>query len=152
LRFPAGQGVEASTRDQTPVLEASLRGRSLLLVEDDPDTRDLLVSVLSRHGAEVIALRDATEAIEACGDRAPDAIVSDIGLPDKDGYTLMRELRGRHGFAAPAVALTGFAGLQDAQRAIDAGFDVHLAKPINPYELVAKVAAILDAREQRSLS
>jgi CheY-like chemotaxis protein len=122
-----------------------LDGLRILLVEDDDDSRELLDFILQRCGAEVIAVSSVAEAM-AWFDRArPDVVVSDISMPGEDGYGLIARIRRLDACAAiPAVAVTGFAYEHHRQRAIAAGFQAHLTKPVDPdtlCESVRRVAA-----------
>jgi CheY-like chemotaxis protein len=120
-----------------------LQGMHALLVEDDPDGCDLIEAVLRSLGATVTIAATAHDALIALRDRAPDVIVSDIGLPDEDGLSLMRRIRQSKGFSnLPAVALTAYASQRDVVQALAAGFHAHLAKPVEPNELGATIARI----------
>jgi PAS domain S-box-containing protein len=122
----------------------SLNDFRILVVEDEPDTSEFLDRFLRSYGAEVILVRSAEEALSRLADDKVDIVVSDIGLPDVDGYHLMRRIRQRPanaGGATPAVALTAYARTEDRTRAFRAGFQAHLAKPIEPSELVATIAS-----------
>jgi signal transduction histidine kinase/ActR/RegA family two-component response regulator len=117
----------------------------LLIVDDDADMRELLAYTLEAYGAEVIAAADAAEAIAilTSSTAAINLLISDIGMPDEDGYTLLRRIRAlpvEQGGRIPAVALTAYARTQDRTAALLAGFQSHLAKPVEPTELVAVVA------------
>jgi signal transduction histidine kinase len=123
----------------------ALAGLRVLVLEDEPDARELVERVLQERGATTIAFDCASEALNACTAEAPDVIVSDVGLPGVDGYEFMRRLRsseGQRGRSTPAAALTAFARSEDRRRALIAGFQTHLAKPIDPLELVVVVAAL----------
>jgi PAS domain S-box-containing protein len=121
-----------------------LRNVRVLVVEDEADTRDLLRRVLETHGAEVATVASAAAAREAVAARVPDILVSDIGLPDVDGYQLIRELRANPSTnAMPAIALTAFARSEERTRALRAGYQVHIAKPVEPAELIATVASLV---------
>jgi len=125
--------------------EMPLAGIRVLVVDDEPDARQLIRRVLDDCGAEVILAATADEAIPIVQTFRPDILVSDIGLPEKDGYDLIRHIRSR--FAAktlPAVALTAFARAEDRKRALLAGFQTHVAKPVDPSELVAVVASLVE--------
>jgi PAS domain S-box-containing protein len=128
-----------------------LTGLRVLVVDDDPDTRDLISAALKQYGAFVRAAASAGEALNALERLNPDVLVSDIGMPGEDGYFLIRLVRAmeaqRGGFL-PAVALTAYAGESDRRQAIDAGFQMHLPKPVEPAELVATVA-LLAGRSDR---
>ncbi len=122
-----------------------LDGLRVLLVEDDEDSRELLDFVLQRCGAEVIAVASVAEAVALFERARPDVVVSDISMPDEDGYSLVARLR-RHpaggGRTIPAVAVTGFAYEHHRQRAIAAGFQEHLTKPVDPDVLCESVARL----------
>ena len=126
--------------------EDLLKGLRVLVVDDDPDTRSLLVTMLQQGGAEnVAAFESATEALGALTRLAPDVLVSDIGMPNVDGYELIRQIRAlpaADGGRVPAAALTAYATPYDRQRAIDAGYNLHIAKPVEPRELNAAIARL----------
>jgi CheY-like chemotaxis protein len=96
------------------------------------------------RGAEVVPAASAAEALKALERFAPDVLVSDIGMPERDGYDLIRDIRnlGHGPIDLPAVAVTAFASPEDRRRALAAGFQVHLAKPVDPGELTAVVAQL----------
>ena len=140
---PPAYGDEAGARGEAP--PALLDGLRLLLVEDDDDFRELLRIMLMRDGAEVTAVNSAAGALEALRRSRPDVIVSDIGMPGTDGYELMREVRAlpeEQGGKTPAVALTGYAGDKDRRLTASAGYQMHVAKPVDPAELSAAVAGL----------
>jgi CheY-like chemotaxis protein len=115
----------------------------VLLVEDEADARELLVTILGQCGAKVTAVGSAREALERLETVRLDVLVSDIGLPGEDGYVLMRTIRATeagHAASIPAVALTAYAGTEDRQRALQAGYHLHVPKPVEAAELVAVVA------------
>ena len=123
-----------------------LTGLQVLIVEDEVDTRDLLSLMLEEYGANAIAVASAKEALEAVLKLQPDVIVSDIGMPECDGYSLLRQVRtlpAAAGGEIPAIALTAYASNEDRHQAISAGFQLHLAKPVNPTELVEAIAKIV---------
>ena len=137
----------SSTEDSAA---ASLVGVQVLLVEDEPDARDLVVTALACRGAVVSSVASAAEAIAALHaaaiDALPDVLVSDIGMPNADGYDLIRQVRAlepARGGRLPAIAVTGYATAEDAERAIAAGFQVHMSKPIDPSLLVSAVARLV---------
>jgi signal transduction histidine kinase/ActR/RegA family two-component response regulator len=120
-------------------LISKLQGMNILLVEDDKDSRDMLEMVLSIYGVKVESAVSATEALEKVKTVLPDVLVSDIGLPGEDGYDLIRkvrELSPREGGATPAIALTGYVSVQDRKLALDAGYQDHIPKPVNPNVLL----------------
>jgi CheY-like chemotaxis protein len=118
-----------------------LAGLHALIVEDDVDGCDLIETVLTNFGARVTAVGTAQSAWRALIDSRPDVIVSDIGLPDEDGLSLMRRIRERKEFASlPAIALSAYTTPRDVAEALAAGFHAHLAKPVEPRTLGAVVA------------
>lgn len=127
-----------------------LAGLDILIVEDHPDAREMLTVVLTDGGARLREAGDYEAAMRAFAERWPDVLVCDIGLPGRDGYELVRSLRSLplpSGKTQPiAVALTAFARAQDAQRALEAGFDAHLGKPLQPHALMATINRLVDSR------
>jgi CheY-like chemotaxis protein len=125
--------------------EVSLDGIRVIAVDDEPDTRNLLGELLRQWGAEVRTAGSAREAMELLGENPPDVLVSDIGLPDEDGYALIRQVRAlapEAGGGIPAVALTAYATADDRARSLAAGFQLHLAKPIDPEALRVSVSRL----------
>jgi signal transduction histidine kinase len=123
----------------------SLKGLRVLVVDDEPDTRRLLRTVLEQCGSEVTTAGSAAEAIDAFIQSKPDVLISDIGMPEEDGYELIGKLRAAesgHNGRIPAIALTAYARVEDRIRALNAGFQVHVPKPIEPVELLAVVASL----------
>jgi CheY-like chemotaxis protein len=124
-----------------------LDGLRVLLVEDETDTGRMLAQVLGERGADVIYVETAAAALATLDQAEPHVIVSDIGLPDEDGYEMVRRIRASPSDArVPAIALSAFAREEDVQRAMEAGFDVHLAKPVEPAELARLVAQVARSR------
>lgn len=127
--------------------ESDLTGVSILVVEDEPQSREMLTMILRDRGAHVATAENYDEAIQSLMNDFPDLLLSDIGLPGRDGYELVRELRRieqsdalpRH----PAIALTAFNRIQDSDRAIEAGFDAHVAKPLRAHDLVTLIADLV---------
>ena len=119
-----------------------LDGVRVLVVDDEADARRVLVMVLERVGAIVTTADSARAAIEALPKARPDVLVSDLGMPDQDGFDLIRQLRddGHDARDLPAVALTAFVQKDDAHLALLAGFQVHLPKPVDPHELTSVIA------------
>jgi CheY-like chemotaxis protein len=125
----------------------SLAGLSILLVDDDRDNTDLLAFLLQTAGAKVRTAASAPQALEMVADAAspwlPDVLLLDIGLPGVDGYDLLGMLRRQPALATvPAVAVTAYAFAKDKQRAIDAGFRVHISKPYDAAEIVDVLAGL----------
>lgn len=134
-------------RSDTPA--RVLRGVKILILDDDADSRELLTQVLGAAGAEVISATTFREAMDIFERSNPDVLLSDIGLAGKDGNAFIREVRARpkeKGGRIPAAALTAFTRPQDATRAREAGFDVHVAKPVEPFEIVDVVADLVRLR------
>lgn len=140
VRLPLRESVPsvASERRLPEESGPDLAGLRVLIVEDEPDARDLLAAVLADRGASVSAAEDAGQALAMFESCSPDVVVSDIEMPGEDGCSLIRRLRLRAG-AVPAIAISGFAAAKDAARALDAGFDVHVPKPIETAELVSAI-------------
>ena len=112
----------------------------MLVVEDSPDTLALLNMLFTRKGCRVLTANSAAEALQLAAQETPGIIISDIGLPEMDGYELLAKLRGLPGMEkVPAIALSGYAMGEDRDRALAAGFIAHIAKPIDPDELYALV-------------
>jgi CheY-like chemotaxis protein/two-component sensor histidine kinase len=143
----AGRGHPAApSAAASPCGEADLTGVRVLVVDDEPDARDLVRRFLERCGARVRLAGSAAEALEVLAADAPDVLISDIGMPGVDGYDLLRRVRALPDPAArrtPAVALTAFARSEDRTRAMLAGYNVHLSKPLEPAELAATVASLM---------
>jgi CheY-like chemotaxis protein len=122
-----------------------LRGLSVLLVDDDEDTRDIIERVLSRRGAQVVAVPSAAAALETFSRQHFDVLLVDIMMPGMDGYEFMRKVRAlppEKGGRVPAATLTARAVTDDRLESLRAGFQNHLAKPVEPAELVEVVAAL----------
>jgi CheY-like chemotaxis protein/anti-sigma regulatory factor (Ser/Thr protein kinase) len=128
----------------TEGVNLTLQGVRILVVDDEKDSRELIQEVLTDCEAEVIAASNAGEGLEMLKTCSPDVMISDISMPGKDGYQLIREIRqlpAVSGGKIPAIALTAFASSEDRTKAMIAGFQMHLAKPVEPHELVATIAA-----------
>jgi signal transduction histidine kinase len=140
---------QASSSSRVWSLPDLLKDVRVLVVEDEADTRDLLVTALEQCGAAVAAFASVAEGLAELDRAVPDVLVSDIGVPFEDGYSLIRKVRERKpadGGAVPAAALTAYARPEDRLRALEAGFQTHLAKPVDPSELVATVARLAGRR------
>jgi PAS domain S-box-containing protein len=136
----AATGAPAGPDTRVPI---KLAGVHVLVVEDEEDTRELLSTALGHSGAQVEAAGSAEEALDALRRHRPDVLVCDIGMPGQDGYELLtrvRALAAEDGGLVPAVALTAYARAEDRRRALAAGYQVHLPKPVDPDELIAVVA------------
>jgi hypothetical protein len=134
----AGLDLRGDERDR-------IHGARIVVVDDDPDARDLVKRLLEECGAEVAVAGSSAEAFDIIRRGGHDVLVSDIGMPGEDGHALVRrvrELPPEQGGGIPAVALTAYARAEDRVKAIRAGFQMHLAKPVEPAELVAMVASL----------
>jgi CheY-like chemotaxis protein len=130
----------------TPSVEATaprprLAGVRVLVVEDEADARDLLHLVLTEAGAVVDTAATVADAFAKLSAHPPHVVVSDIGMPDEDGYALMRRIRDS-GDGVPTVALTAYTRPEDRTRALRMGFSAHVGKPVDPRELLDLVAAL----------
>jgi CheY-like chemotaxis protein len=123
-----------------------LDGVHVLLVEDDDDSRKLLGTMLKQHGAEISSAASAKDAFTLFSEKVPDVVVSDIGMPDEDGYELLEKIRAlpaEAGGLTPAIALTGYATRKDRERSLSSGYQLHIAKPIEQGELVSAIAGLV---------
>ena len=129
-----------------PTLADALRGRKAVILDDEPDARGLLKQLLGDFGMDVIVTMSADEAIAAVERHRPDVLVSDIGMPMVDGYEVIRRVRalsGDRGGQTPAIALTAYARAEDRMRAVRAGFQTHVPKPVEPAELMTMIASLM---------
>jgi signal transduction histidine kinase/CheY-like chemotaxis protein len=137
---------EAPTEAESAVdVEPRMDGLAILVVEDDPDARQWLVQTLEHWGARVATASTGREALDAVTRERLDVLVSDIRLPDTDGYQLIRKIRdieGALGRYTPAVALTAYPRVEDRTRALEAGYQLHVAKPVAPHDLAAALATL----------
>ncbi|MBH8556097.1 PAS domain S-box protein [Nostocaceae cyanobacterium CENA357] len=128
-----------------PELPNPLNNLRVLVVDDEADVRQWITAVLEECGAKVSTFSSTRQALEALKELHPDVLISDIGMPGEDGYTLMRKIRELEpelGGRIPAVALTGYARIEDYKEALAAGFQLHVAKPVRAAELIAVVASL----------
>ena len=156
----AGEGQGATFTVQLPLVSSAnsgsepndrslsgddLRGFSILIVEDDPDTRELLAFLLTQRGAVITAAASATQALEILAQSPLSLLISDIGMPDMDGYMLLQQIRSNanHNQQIPAIALTAYAGEMNQQRALEVGFQRHLTKPIDPAALTRAIGDLI---------
>jgi CheY-like chemotaxis protein len=130
-----------------PRPSSRLGGLRVLVVEDDEDARELVVTVLEDAGAIVASADSAAAGFDAVRDFQPQLLVSDIGMPDEDGYSLMRRVRALGvvaGGGIPSIALTAYTRAEDRAKALRAGFSLHMAKPIRPSDLVSAIASLVE--------
>ena len=133
-----------------PTIDATLQHLRILVVEDDPDTQELLTTLLLRHGAKVTTVPSCNDALAEIESSKPDVIISDIGMAGENGYELIRKIRSMNpeaGGRIPAIALTAYAGSADRRRALLAGFQTHLPKPVEPDDLLAVILSLTFQRE-----
>ena len=145
LRSPALPTIEPSLSAESRDLECppEIVGLKVLVVDDERDVRDWVSALLEHCNAVVFTAASAAEALAALRSHQPDVIVSDIGMPGEDGYTLIKKIRAlapADGGGTPAIALTAYARMEDRTRAMVAGFNMHVAKPIEPTELLITIA------------
>ena len=122
-----------------------INGVKVLVVDDEPDARGLVQRLLEDCKAIVQTAGSAAEAFKKLQAERPDVIVSDIGMPGEDGYSLIRRIRAlgvEHGSSTPAIALTAYARAEDRVKAVVAGFQMHATKPVEAAELIAMVASL----------
>jgi CheY-like chemotaxis protein/two-component sensor histidine kinase len=142
---PAGLAAPPTQHDAPAAPPSrSLKNVSVLLVEDDEETREVVRMALERAGAHVTAASSAPQARRVFSDAHPDVLVSDIAMPDEDGYSLIRSLRAE-GRRVPAIALTAFASKEDEAESLEAGFQIHIAKPVAPAQLIDTIAELATA-------
>jgi CheY-like chemotaxis protein/anti-sigma regulatory factor (Ser/Thr protein kinase) len=146
---PAGRrsGVRAVAAHSSVFTSPDLEGVRVLVVDDDPDALDLLSTLLRQKGAVVLSATRADEAVELLRNERPQVLVSDIEMPGEDGYAFIRRvraLRAEEGGRTPAAALTAYARTQDRLRALLAGYQIHLPKPVDPAELASVVASLVE--------
>jgi CheY-like chemotaxis protein/anti-sigma regulatory factor (Ser/Thr protein kinase) len=127
--------------------QPSLQELRVLVVDDEPDARDLIATVLTGRGAEVVAVESADEALQELEQQRFDVLISDIGMPLMDGYGLIervRQLPIERGGRIPAAALTAYAGVEDRMHLLSAGYQIHIPKPVEPAELATVVASLAE--------
>lgn len=132
--------------------QTALGGLHVLVVDDEPDTLSMITTILEERKVKVTTALSAGEAIKAIERSMPDILVSDIGMPDADGYELIRMIRrleSKQGGNIPAVALTAYAREEDRMRSLSAGYQIHLAKPVEPSELIAVIADLAERYRNR---
>lgn len=165
-----GEGQGATFRVQLPLLQKTeaypaakgcdcdipnLEGKRILIVDDDADTREVLSFLFQESGAIATVAADVNEALTAFNQSPPDILLSDLGMPELDGYHLINHIRNlplEQGGQIPAIALTAYAGDSDKQRILQAGFQKHINKPVDVNELLAAIAALLGGKSPPVLS
>ncbi|HEY9872423.1 MAG TPA: response regulator, partial [Candidatus Obscuribacterales bacterium] len=127
----------------------NLNGIRVLVVDDEPDMREFVAFVLEEYGAEVTVATSAPDALAVIEQTVPDLLLSDIGMPEMDGYMLMRQVRAlsaERGGKILAIALTAYAGELNQNQALSAGFQAHLSKPVEPEELIRAISQLIIKR------
>jgi PAS domain S-box-containing protein len=154
VRLPCLQDESKGIKDEInnssllPDQSLPLSGLKILVVDDDADMREFLPFMLEQYGATVTAVASAIAALTALSQSQPNLIISDIGMPEMDGYMLMRQIRSlepEQGGTIPAIALTAYAGEIDHQQAIAVGFQQHISKPVDPEELVKAIGSLINS-------
>jgi PAS domain S-box-containing protein len=160
-----GEGLGATFTVRLPLMETSpeapeevrsdsfwdLGGLHVLIVDDEADIRDLVAFILEQSGAEVTVATSASEALAALNQSLPDVLLCDIGMPEVDGYMLIRQVRAllpERGGLIPAIALTAYAGESNQKQALAAGFQLHISKPVEPEELVRAIAQLITTNNE----
>jgi CheY-like chemotaxis protein len=153
VRLPLDGDSRASAERSVPArgvhADPDLRGVSVVVVDDDPDTCQALEIILRQAGASVRTAGSVPEALRACGQAATDVVVTDLAMPDQDGYALLDALRNAEaeaGRRVPIIALTAAAAPEDRQRVHASGFALHLTKPVEPIEMLKAVAMTITGR------
>ena len=154
VHLPVAAAIRAAERAPAAVsmdgpVARSLSGLRLLIVDDEADAREVMRFMLERGGAQVRTADSAAQALDAIREAQPDLLISDIGMPVEDGYVLVRRLRAMEeglGRRLPAIALTAYASEEDTRRALAAGFDAHLSKPVDPARLIDIAAGLASSR------
>jgi CheY-like chemotaxis protein len=137
------------TRSKPAVDDGTLDKLDVLLVEDDADTREALQIVLQNHGSRVRSVASVRQALEAYGAQRPDLLISDVGMPGENGYVLIRAIRDHEkgrSHRTLAIAITGFASHEDHESALRAGFDEHVAKPVELDDLLDRMRVLAASR------
>ncbi len=151
--LPTVQSSEATSQEETlagPSL-LILYGLRILAVDDEPDMRDMLKLMLEQCGADVITAASAREAFEVLPGFKPDVLVCDIGMPEEDGYSLIRKVRAlepRQGGNTPAIALTGYVRVEERMQALEAGYQMFVPKPVEVNELTSMIASLVGRIER----
>jgi signal transduction histidine kinase/ActR/RegA family two-component response regulator len=142
VTLPLAAVQQAAVRPATSSRIEKLPGLNnlrIVVVDDEPDAREVVAEILKRHDAKVMAAASVVEAIDMISEHRPHVVVTDLAMPDQDGFTLLRQVRSRtpeHGGGTPIIALTAYARPEDQAQTFEAGFQAHLSKPVNPAELI----------------
>ncbi|MDZ8134321.1 MAG: PAS domain-containing protein [Nostoc sp. DedQUE04] len=146
---------EIKQTDELPQPALGLTGIKILTVDDDADARELITVLLAEYGAQVLTVASATEVLANLESFQPDVLVSDIGMPEVDGYSLIQQIRAltpEKGGKIPAIALTAYARVEDYQLVIGSGYQLHVTKPLDPEELVQAVVVLARSKQNHPIS
>jgi CheY-like chemotaxis protein/anti-sigma regulatory factor (Ser/Thr protein kinase) len=149
LAQEANGAAKADGNGAAPGLAKVLKGLRILVVDDEADSRDLVSAILTRCGSDVNCCDSAAAGMKAFKSWKPDLLVSDIGMPVEDGYSLIkkvRKLKSKRAREIPAIALTAYATKEDRARTLSSGFQMHVAKPIDPEKLITSVAKAMGSK------
>jgi CheY-like chemotaxis protein/anti-sigma regulatory factor (Ser/Thr protein kinase) len=141
-------GAKQSNSDKSilSVKQSELKGKRILLIDDENDTLEMLAAVLDQNGAEVKAQTNVREALEAVKEWKPDVVISDIAMPEEDGYSFIRKLRAlppEEGGTIPAIALTAYVGIKERTKVLSSGFQMYVPKPVEPLELLSTLISLV---------
>ncbi|MFQ4145422.1 PAS domain S-box protein [Chlorogloeopsis sp. ULAP02] len=154
IRLPlVANNTEVTHNCTQPDQNCDLSNLQILVIDDEADMRELLVMILELYGAKVTVAASAAQALSTLEQYQPDVLISDIGMPDMDGYTLMRQIKHRsteQGRQIPAIALTAYAGEYNRRQALAVGFDLHISKPVEPQKLVSAIAQVMNKTHSAS--
>lgn len=128
---------------------SNIEGLRILVVDDDVDTLELITFILEEYQMQVTTAASASDALDSLTRSLPHIMISDIAMPGEDGYSLIRQVRALEAFqegVLPAIALTAYAGEAERVQALEAGFQMHVSKPVDPFELAAVVASLAARR------
>jgi signal transduction histidine kinase/ActR/RegA family two-component response regulator len=148
LPIPALTSSAKSAAKQQSEDSAGLKNKRILIVEDEPDTREMLAHALKQRGAKPIQVESAKDALQILRNQPCDLVISDIGMPEVDGYRFMRKMRSMSSPVSklPSIALTAYAGEEDRKLALEAGFDAHIPKPITLAEFLRVISKLIGRR------
>jgi CheY-like chemotaxis protein len=144
--YGPGANQSDSGEDPPPGYQSEIEGLRVLLVDDEKDTLELLAMVLAQNGVEVNPQTNVRDALEVIKAWKPDVIVSDIAMPEEDGYSFIRKLRAlppEEGGTIPAVALTAYVGIKERTQVLSSGFQMYVPKPVEPAELLSTLASLM---------
>ena len=153
VSLPLAAIAPQTTQAQESLMETlDLSQLQILVVDDEPDMQELMLTILELYGAKVSTVASATEALALLDQLKPDILISDIGMPDMDGYMLIQQVRRlppEQGGQIPAIALTAYVGEINQRQALKAGFQLHISKPVAPEALVEAIASLIGANPQQ---